>query len=46
MFIFNIRQKGGTWYHSLCAAATQGDVCSQVCAVIGDRTGGAVELQF
>lgn len=45
-FIFNIRQEGGTCYHSLGAAATQRDVCSQVCAVIGDGTGGAVELQF
>lgn len=40
------RKKGGACYHSFGAAATQGDACSQVCAVVGDGTGGAVELQF
>lgn len=40
------RQKGGACYHSLGAAASQGDACSQVCVVVGDGTGGAVELQF
>lgn len=41
-------QKGGApqSYHSLGAAAVQGDVCSQVCVVVVDGTGGAVELQF
>lgn len=33
-------------YHSLGATAVEGDVSSQVCVVVGDRTGGAVELQF
>lgn len=30
----------------LGAAAIQGDACGQVCAVVGDGTGGAVELQL
>lgn len=33
-------------YHSLGAAAVEGDAGSQVCAVVDDGTGGAVELQF
>lgn len=35
-----------TCYHGLGAAAVQGDAGCQVCAVVADGAGGAVELEF